>query len=64
MIRHLSNPGDLVLDPMVGSGTTLVEAVRLRRRAVGCDIDPLARMIAGAKLAPMEPLAALWEGTG
>lgn len=62
MIRHLSNPGDIVLDPMVGSGTTLVEAVRLGRRAVGCDIDPLARMIAGAKLAPIEPLAALWEG--
>lgn len=62
MIRHLSSPGDLVLDPMVGSGTTLVEAVRLGRRAIGCDIDPLARMIAGAKLAPIEPLNALWEG--
>ena len=42
MIRELSDPGDLVLDPMLGSGTTLVEALRLGRRAVGCDIDPLA----------------------
>ena len=34
MIRHLSNPGDLVLDPMLGSGTTLIEAIRLGRRAM------------------------------
>ncbi len=64
MIRHLSDPGDLVFDPMVGSGTTLVEAVRLGRRAVGCDIDPLARMITAAKLTPIDPFAVLWEGNG
>ena len=62
MIRQLSAPGDLVLDPMLGSGTTLVEAIRLGRRAVGCDIDPLARMIATAKLTPIDPVAALREG--
>ena len=62
MIRHLSDPGDLVLDPMLGSGTTLIEAIRLGRRAVGCDIDPLARMIAAAKLTPIDPYAALMEG--
>ena len=62
LIRGLSDPGDLVLDPMLGSGTTLVEAIRLGRRAVGCDIDPLARMIATAKLTPIDPVAALQEG--
>ena len=62
MIRQLSNPGDLVLDPMLGSGTTLVEAIRLGRRAVGCDIDPLAQMIAAAKLTPIDLVAALQEG--
>ena len=62
IIRRLSDPGDLVLDPMLGSGTTLVEALRLGRRAVGCDIDPLARMIAAAKLTPIDPLDALREG--
>ena len=62
IIHQLSNPGDVVLDPMFGSGTTLVEAVRLGRRAVGCDIDPLARMIAEAKLSPVDPNDALGKG--
>ena len=62
IIRRLSDPGDLVLDPMVGSGTTMVEAVRIGRRAAGCDIDPLARMITSAKLSPIDPFIALSEG--
>ena len=62
LIEQLSAPGDVILDPMLGSGTTLVEAVRLGRRAIGCDIDPLARMIARAKLTPIDPSAALQTG--
>ena len=62
LIERLSDPGDVVLDPMAGSGTTLVEAVRLGRRAIGCDIDPLARMIATAKLTPVDPSEALRVG--
>ena len=62
LIERLSEPGDVVLDPMAGSGTTLVEAVRLGRRAIGCDIDPLARMIAAAKLTPVDPSEALRAG--
>ena len=61
-ITQLSDLDDVVLDPMLGSGTTLVEAVRLGRRAIGCDIDPLARMIAAAKLTPIDPLDALQTG--
>jgi site-specific DNA-methyltransferase (adenine-specific) len=34
-----SNPGDLVLDPMVGSGTTLKMAQQLGRRAIGIEIS-------------------------
>ena len=61
-IERLSRPGDVVLDPMFGSGTTVIEAVRLQRRAVGCDIDPLARLIAEAKLAPVDSSEALRIG--
>ena len=63
-IERLSDPYDVVFDPMLGSGTTLVEALRLRRRAVGCDIDPLARMIASAKLTPVDPISVLQTGNG
>ncbi|MZE76235.1 TRM11 family SAM-dependent methyltransferase [Streptomyces xinghaiensis] len=39
-IRTYTNPGDLVLDPMCGIGTTLVEALHLGRRAVGVEYEP------------------------
>ena len=34
-----SDEGDLVLDPFLGGGTTIVSALRLRRSAFGCDLD-------------------------
>jgi SAM-dependent methyltransferase len=48
-IELLTSPGELVLDPMVGSGTTLVEAWLLRRKAIGIDLNPLAILIARVK---------------
>lgn len=53
-IEEHSNCGALVLDPMVGSGTTLVEAALLNRAARGVDIDPLARLIARSKAVPVQ----------
>jgi len=37
-IRSWSNPGDLILDPFMGSGTTAIAAIMLRRRFIGIDI--------------------------
>jgi site-specific DNA-methyltransferase (adenine-specific) len=34
-----SNPGDLVVDPFLGSGTTVVVAEQLKRRWKGCDLS-------------------------
>ena len=39
-IRAFSDEGDVILDPFVGSGTTMVAAERHKRRAVGCEISP------------------------
>lgn len=44
----------LVLDPFVGSGTTLVEASLLGVNAIGLDVDPLARLIAKVKSTPID----------
>lgn len=51
LIGHLSAPGDLVLDPFCGSGTTGVEAIRLGRRYIGIDNNPVATLISHAKIA-------------
>lgn len=48
-IRELTRPGDVVLDPMVGSGTAIVEAILADRHAIGVDLDPLAVIIAQVK---------------
>jgi DNA modification methylase len=39
IVRVASNPGDLVLDPFVGSGTTLAAAKRLGRRYLGMELS-------------------------
>lgn len=42
LILRYSQPGDTVLDPFVGSGTTLIECKLLNRRGIGIDINPRA----------------------
>lgn len=58
-IELYTKPGDIVLDPMSGSGTTILEATLTERRAIGTDIDPLAILIAMVKTTPINPLLAL-----
>lgn len=48
-IESFSEPGDLVLDPFMGGGTTVVEALALGRNAIGTDISSLAVFIAEVK---------------
>jgi len=49
LIARLSVRGDVVLDPFGGSATTAVEAVRLGRRAVSVDANPLSSLIGRVK---------------
>ena len=48
-IDSLSDPGDLVADPFVGGGTTLVEARACGRTAIGTDISSLATFVSKTK---------------
>jgi site-specific DNA-methyltransferase (adenine-specific) len=52
VITLASNPGDVVLDPFCGSGTTLAAAQKLDRLWVGIDANPAAIAIAEERLQP------------
>ncbi len=58
-IDALTEPGDTVLDPMMGSGTAIVEAALAGRRAIGFDIDPLAVRLCRVKTTPIADLSLL-----
>lgn len=47
-------PGDLVLDPYVGSGTTLLESALRGRRSIGLDLNPVACLISRVKVTPVD----------
>lgn len=53
-IEEHSRPGEFVVDPFCGSGTTLVEARLTGRGSVGCDIDPLACLLSQVKAQPLD----------
>src|SRR3989338_7231883 len=61
LISSYTKEGDLVCDPFMGSGTALVEAIILKRKAVGVDINPVALLITKAKTTPLEPTKAELE---
>src|SRR5262245_57932034 len=48
-IQSYSKPGDVVLDPYMGGGTTMLEAMVLGRMPIGCDISSLAVFVTQAK---------------
>jgi len=50
-IRVLTKPGEVVVDPFLGGGTTGVAAVREARRFVGCDIDAETVTVAKGRIA-------------
>ena len=57
LIRQSTEPGDLVVDPFMGSGSVGVAALRLGRRFHGNDLNPEAVTIARQRLeTPAEPL--------
>jgi len=67
MIKGLINvmglkPGDIVLDPMMGSGTVLIEAKLMGIRSIGVDASPFCRFMTQVKLdaltIPLSPVRA------
>lgn len=51
IVRDYSKPGDLVVDPFAGWGSTLSAAIGLGRKALGAEIDPVVAAEAERRLA-------------
>jgi len=51
-IERLTRPGSAVYDPFMGRGTTVLEAGLLGRVPVGCDINPLSKVLVEPRLQP------------
>jgi site-specific DNA-methyltransferase (adenine-specific) len=58
-IKMFSYVDDLVLDPFSGSGSTMLACAETQRRGIGIDFDPAYCALAQARLAKLQPQAAL-----
>lgn len=55
LIVRNSKPGDLVLDPFIGSGVTLIEANKAGRKSIGFDLNPISELMTGVTLSDVDP---------
>jgi len=63
-ILDCSHKGDLVMDPCVGSGTTLIAAHHTKRRGAGMELDPLYCDVALARLSDAVGQPPILQGDG
>lgn len=53
IIENFSRPGDVVIDPFMGGGTSVIEALATGRRVIGIDINSLAHFVSVARTTPL-----------
>ena len=53
ILEAFTEPGDYVLDPFMGGGTTIVESAAAGRHAIGSDVNELAHFVTGVKTTPL-----------
>ena len=49
-IKKFTKKKELILDPFMGGGTSLIEAIRLNRKIVGIDLNPIAYFVTKVKI--------------
>jgi site-specific DNA-methyltransferase (adenine-specific) len=62
LVRDFTDPGELILDPFAGSGTTGVACKRLGRRFIGFERDPKYHAIAERRIRNAREQLGLWDG--
>lgn len=62
-IKLHTQPGEVVLDPFLGSGSTAIAAKKLRRRFIGIELNPEYVKMAEERLKPYMNQMALFNGT-
>lgn len=53
VIESFTRQGEVIIDPFMGGGTSIIEALATGRRAVGIDINSLAHFISVARTTPL-----------
>lgn len=53
LIKQFSKENDVILDPFMGSGTTILESILQNRIAFGCDINEIAYLVSKVKIKPI-----------
>jgi hypothetical protein len=53
VIQLFSNVGDVIFDPFMGGGTSIVEALAAGRHAIGVDINPISLFVTAVKTTPL-----------
>ena len=56
LLECVTNPGDIVLDPFVGSGTTCIASAQLNRKSIGIDLDKTYCEISKLRLNNLEEI--------
>lgn len=56
-IKRYTVPGDIILDPFVGSGLSVAEAIKRERKIVAIDLNPMAEIITRQLITPIDLLS-------
>ncbi|HAO22111.1 MAG TPA: hypothetical protein DCQ37_17580, partial [Desulfobacteraceae bacterium] len=54
IIENYTRPGGIILDPFCGGGVTAVEGLKLRRKVVAADLNPVAAYITRMEVTPVD----------